>query len=149
MSKKITLENSIIIDKFIIHQDNENSKVICIPLDMLGELNYDTTYLPFLETINLRCRFSEMKLIQILCGYLEPSGFILGVDLDFGIRNNLYALLNFIYNEKIQQKINEMNLIKRDLLETSAKINMNPSRIQRLIENGDIDIENIETFYHI
>ena len=35
-----------------------------------------------------------------------------------------------------------MNKYKNELLETSAKITMNPNRINRLLENGDISLDN-------
>jgi hypothetical protein len=47
------------------------------------------------------------------------------------------------------KRIAETIEIKRDLLETSAKICMNPARITRLLEENVISLDNIETLYHI
>lgn len=61
------------------------------------------------------------------------------------LANELYAYIDF----EILNKLDQTKFIKRELLENSAKINMNPNRINRLIECGLIDWDNIETLYDL
>jgi hypothetical protein len=55
---------------------------------------------------------------------------------------------NYMIREKwgIKSKFRSM---KRDLLENSAKICMNPRRIMRLLEEDVISLDNIDTLYHL
>lgn len=61
------------------------------------------------------------------------------------LANDLYQYIDF----EILKKLDQTKFIKRELLENSAKINMNPNRINRLIECGLIDWDNIETLYDL
>jgi hypothetical protein len=47
------------------------------------------------------------------------------------------------------KKISETIEIKRELLENSAKICLNPKRIMRLLDENVISLDNIETLYHL
>ncbi len=51
--------------------------------------------------------------------------------------------------QEMREKNKLINQIKRDLLETSAKICMNPTRIMRLLEQNVISLDEIETLYDL
>ena len=67
----------------------------------------------------------------------------------YGMEEELYAELYKYIDLTIATKLDQIKSIKRELLENSAKITMNPNRINRLIECGQIDIDNIESLYDI
>jgi hypothetical protein len=52
-------------------------------------------------------------------------------------------------NREMCEKTKQINEIKRELLETSAKICMNPTRIMRLLEENVISLDNIDTLYDL
>lgn len=64
-----------------------------------------------------------------------------------GLKDDLTKTGNLIREKvKIKEKFRGM---KRDLLENSAKICMNPRRIMRLLEEDVISLDNIETLYDL
>lgn len=69
--------------------------------------------------------------------YFSRKNFIIGKRLNYFIRSNKYSML-LVQNIN---RINQFDTIREELLENAAKILLNPSRIERLLNQSYIDLD--------
>lgn len=107
----------------------------------------------FTEVLN-----SKIKIITERCGlrwenmlerlnnpYIDEDRYIANEYKDT-IKHHLEKKRPKVFEKYLKTRLNGM---KRELLETSAKICMNPARIQRLLEENVLDLDDITTFYDL
>jgi len=157
-TKRIPLQ-SIIIDNCLVCQYNDKVGITTAVIQIRTFIRnkVDISILNQIPRIDLGNRkLNNILLAQSLSfGYNEliakykptETGILNPTNLPDLNRYN--RILFIVGTDRGIRKVNQTRIIKRELLENSAKICMNPNRISRLIESGEISIDNIETLYDL
>jgi hypothetical protein len=133
----------------------KNRKVDISLLSNIPRLEFGSRSLDNQFMSNFNTCYFDKKVVERLIEEYKPN--------KSGINRELFPDLyksaeKMAINKKLIQmkkikrellKLREMMIIKKELLETSAKICMKPCRIQRLLDENVISLDEIETLYDL
>lgn len=93
-----------------------------------------------------RQKFSPMYVVGKMDTVTDEDNRCYSWDYKETIKHHLEKKRPKVFEKYLKTRMNGM---KRELLETSAKICMNPRRIERLLEEKIIDLDDTATFYDL
>jgi hypothetical protein len=136
-------KGSIIVQQMdkdeVIWNKTDLTWVQTLPRITLGDIEVDEQ---LINSIIKYTKFKNYTKFKRLIKQYPPT--------EVGIDVQSFPILYYeIRKMAFMKKVRQMKKIKRELLETSAKICMNPKRILRLLEDNVISLDNIETLYDL